>query len=227
MAANGPCGGPPLSLKPQDICVLLKILALDRAPWSYSQLAYELGMSASEVHAGVKRATEASLMRLEEGWGMPDPDALEELLVHGVKYLFTPARGGLTQGMPTSYAAPPLNRVLTSPEEPPPVWPDAEGNVRGYEFSPLYKSVPFAARRDAKLYELLALVDAIRGGAETTREAAIRELRARLGTQSANGIGPGPTPPEASGSRAAASKVRRGGNGQENQRIYRRRHRDS
>ena len=94
-ASHGACrGGLPLSLKPQDICILLKIVALDRAPWSYSQLAYELGMSASEVHAGVKRATEASLMRLEEGWGTPDPDALEELLVHGVKYVFTPCTAG-------------------------------------------------------------------------------------------------------------------------------------
>ncbi len=145
-----------MSLKPQDICVLLKIVALDRSPWSYSQLAYELGMSASEVHAGVKRATEASLMRLEDGWGTPDPDALEELLVHGVKYVFTPVHGRLTRGMPTSFAAPPLSRVLALPQEPPPVWPDAEGEVRGYEFSPLYKSVPYAARRDARLYELLA-----------------------------------------------------------------------
>ena len=30
--------------------------------------------------------------------------------------------------------------------------------------SPLYKNVPTAARRDPKLYELLALVDAIRDG---------------------------------------------------------------
>ncbi len=42
-------------------------------PWSYSQLAYELGMSASEVHAGVKRALEASLMKLDDGWGYPGP----------------------------------------------------------------------------------------------------------------------------------------------------------
>ncbi len=216
-----------MSLKPQDICVLLKIVTLDRSPWSYSQLAYELGMSASEVHAGIKRATKASLMRLEEGWGTPDPGALEELLVHGVKYVFTPVHGRLTRGMPTSYAAPPLNRVLSRPEEPPPVWPDAQGEVRGYEFSPLYKSVPYAARRDAKLYELLALVDAIRGGAETVRELAIQELRARLGTQSANGEALGPARLKAPGTRAAASQFTRGGHGQESRRVYRRRHRDS
>jgi len=215
-----------LSLKPQDICILLKIVALDRSPWSYSQLAYELGMSASEVHAGVKRATEASLMRLEDGWGTPDPDALEELLVHGVKYVFTPVHGRLTRGMPTSFAAPPLSRVLALPQELPPVWPDPEGEVRGYEFSPLYKSVPYAARRDARLYELLALVDAIRGGAQSERELAISELRARLGTQPGGEVLALPAR-KAPGSRGAASEFKRGGHGQESRRVYRRRHRDS
>jgi len=221
-----------LSLKPQDICILLKIVALERAPWSYSQLAYELGMSPSEVHAGVKRATEASLMRLEEGWGSPNPGALQELLVHGVKYVFTPVHGGLTRGMPTSYAAPPLSRVLTRAGEAPPVWPDEGGEVRGYEFSPLYKSVPFAARRDPRLYELLALVDAIRGGAMQEREAAIRELRVRLANESSDSRVLPPAQQRdvsarTAGSRAAASKIKRGSNGQEAQRIYRRRHRDS
>jgi hypothetical protein len=215
-----------LSLKPQDICVLLKIVALDRSPWSYGQLAYELGMSASEVHAGVKRATEASLMRLEDGWGTPDPDAPEELLVHGVKYVFAPVHGRLTRGMPTSFAAPPLSLVLAPPQEPPPVWPDAEGEVRGYEFSPLYKSVPYAARRDARLYELLALVDAIRGGAQAERELAIGELRVRLGVQLGEKVLALPAR-KAPGSRGAASQFKRGSHGQESRRVYRRRHRDS
>ncbi|HYL18849.1 MAG TPA: hypothetical protein VEV20_09210 [Burkholderiales bacterium] len=224
-----------MSLKPQDICVLLKIVALEGTPWSYSQLAYELGMSASEVHAGVKRAAEASLMRLEEGWGTPDPGALEELLVHGLKYVFAPVRGGLARGIPTSFAAPGLSALpgsdtlLARPDELPPVWPDDEGDVRGYEFSPLYKSVPFAARRDAKLYELLALVDAIRGGSTEEREAATRELRARLRDQppDARVLSLVPRRGMATGSRAAATRIKRGSNGQEAQRVYRRRHRDS
>ena len=169
-----------MSLKPQDVCILLKIVALERTPWSYGQLAYELAMSASEVHAGVKRATEASLMRLDDGWGYPDAAALEEFLVHGLRYVFTPMRGGLTLGLPTAQGAPPLDRMLPRDQEPPPVWPDPAGTVRGIEFSPLYKSVPQAARRDARLYELLALVDAIRGGTPALREHAVRELRRRL-----------------------------------------------
>jgi hypothetical protein len=169
-----------VSLKPQDVCVLLKIVALGRVPWSYSQLAYELGMSASEVHAAVRRSTEASLMRVDEAWGYPDCPALEEFLVHGLKYVFAPSRGGLTTGMPTAYAAPPLDKLLAQTAEPPPVWPDVAGEVRGLEFAPLYKSVPQAARRDSKLYELLALVDAIRSGGDEVREIAAHELHARL-----------------------------------------------
>ena len=51
------------------------------------------------------------------------------------------------------------------------------------EFSPLYKSVPQAARRDSRLYELLALVDAIRSGQGRARDLAVAELHARLKTQ--------------------------------------------
>jgi hypothetical protein len=47
-------------------------------------------------------------------------------------------------------------------------------------FSPLYKLAPGAAREDERLYELLVLVDAIRGGRARERELAIRELKKRL-----------------------------------------------
>lgn len=206
-----------MSLKPQDVCVLLKIVALKRAPWSYSQLAHELAMSASEVHAGVKRSVEASLMKLDGGWGYPDPGALGEFLVHGLKYVFTPARGGLTLGMATAHAAPPLSMLLPQSEEPPPVWPDPEGEVRGIEFSPLYKSVPQAARRDAGLYELLALVDAVRGGSGAAHDVAVRELRTRLAAEGE----------PARGRRAAAAAVKRserGNHGTQGSRIYGRRY---
>ena len=53
--------------------------------------------------------------------------------------------------------------------------------VRGASFSPLYKLAPGAAERDSKLYELLALVDGIRGGRAREREIAIKELKQRLG----------------------------------------------
>ena len=48
-------------LKPQDIYVLLKLVAVGHEPWSYSRLGLDLGMSPSEVHGALKRALRAGL----------------------------------------------------------------------------------------------------------------------------------------------------------------------
>lgn len=165
-------------LKPQDIVILLKLVTLGNQPWSYNSLAYELAISPSEVHSGIRRAAVARLFDSQRN--VPIMRALQEFLVHGVKYAYPPDRGSLTRGVPTSYAAPPLNSLIVQPDEPPPVWPDPEGNVRGYGFSPLYRSVPKAAAKDNSLYELLALVDAIRDGRARERELAVKLLTERL-----------------------------------------------
>ncbi len=168
-------------LKPQDVVILLKLVALGPEPWTYQRLAVELSISQSEAHAGVRRTVAARLMSdLAVAAGRPILPSLEEFLIHGVRYAYPPERGELTRGMPTGYAAPPLNKVIVQPNEPPPVWPYAEGTVRGYKFAPLYPSVPAAASRDPKLYELLALVDAIRDGRARERALAAKELQSRL-----------------------------------------------
>ncbi len=82
--------------------------------------------------------------------------------------------------MPTAYAAPPLREMIQPSSDPPPVWPDPEGKVRGETFVPICKSVPFAARRDEELYQCLALVDAIRGGRARERKLGAQELRKAL-----------------------------------------------
>lgn len=167
-----------MTLKPQDIVILLKLVTLGDRSWSYNVLAVELAMSPSEVHSGVKRAAAARL--LDPQRNVPILRALQEFLVHGVKYAFPPDRGPLTRGLPTAYAAPPLSALIVQSDEPPPVWPDPEGMVRGSAFSPLYPSVPKAAAQDPALYELLALVDAIRDGRARERALAIKELTLRL-----------------------------------------------
>ncbi len=103
-----------------------------------------------------------------------------EFLTFGIQYVFVPERSGLIRGMPTAHAVEPLLSHFMSNNEPPPVWPDPEGEVRGESFSPLYKSAPKAAKNDSELYQLLALVDAIRGGRAREREIAKKELKIRL-----------------------------------------------
>jgi len=169
-----------MMLKPQDIVILLKLVALDSTPWSYSELAKQLGMSASEVHTAIKRCLSTHLAIKQEQNISPNHRNLLEFLVHGMRYVFPPERGGLARGIATAYAAEPLAQYFAGSTEPPPIWPDAEGDTRGVTLKPLYKSVPLAVKNDSQLYELLALVDAIRIGRARERQLAIHELTARF-----------------------------------------------
>jgi hypothetical protein len=168
-------------IKPQDILFLLKLIAIGKSPWAYNSLAIELSMSPSEVHAAAKRSLKAKLAIEQDGIIRPQISNLSEFLSHGIQYVFGVEKGELNRGMPTSYAAPPMNSYFVADGEPPPVWPDSEGEVRGMSFSPLYKSAPNAAKKDSELYELLVLIDGIRGGRARERNFAREELNKRLG----------------------------------------------
>ena len=173
-----------MPLKPQDVIVALKLVTCQGSAsdetggkWpSFSNLGLELGISGSEVHAAVTRGTKAGLL----GPGRkPRKEKILEFLLHGVRFAFFAERGSVTRGMPTAYAAPPLSDEIAG-DDLPPVWPDPEGKVRGETLEPLYRTVPTAAKNDPQLYELLALVDAIRIGRARERVLAEKHLRERL-----------------------------------------------
>jgi hypothetical protein len=166
-------------LKPQDVVVALALVSLPASERGYAKLAGMLGMSASETHAAVKRATASGL--LDRVTRAPRRSALLEFLVHGIRYVFPAVRSGLTRGVPTSYGMAPLCGHVYS-DEPPPVWPHPEGTVRGEGLEPLYRSVPAAALANPRLHELLSLVDALRSGRARERKLAADELARRLGS---------------------------------------------
>jgi len=172
--------------------VVLKLVASADAgrQWTYAELSKQLFVSPSQVFNAVQRAEQARLLNSAT---VPDPAVdgprpylwpirsnLKEFLIHGVKYVFPVERGGPTRGIPTAEATEPLNKHFGADFALPPVWPHPAGVLRGLAFSPLYKNVPQAAMADPKLWELLALVDAIREGRAREREIAIRELTARI-----------------------------------------------
>lgn len=169
-----------MNLKPQDIVVAMKLVAIGQKNWTYNHISFELGMSPSEVHSAVNRLLKVNLARKQEDNIVPNRKNLQEFLVHGIQYVFVPDRSGMTRGLPTGYASPPLSNQISQANEPPPVWPDPEGEQRGVGFSPLHKSVPLAARKDSELYQLLVIVDALRGGGARERKVAIKELEKRL-----------------------------------------------
>jgi hypothetical protein len=167
-------------LKPLDVLVLLKLVVYGNTGWTYHRLAHDLGISPSQLHTSVKRCVASRLLEASES-PRPLRSQIKEFMIHGVKYCFPADYGGLTRGIPTAYAAPPLNQLIASSNDPPPVWPYAMGKVRGMMLSPIHKAAPEAASQDEKLYLLLALLDALRTGRAREREIATRELIARIG----------------------------------------------
>ena len=169
-----------LMLRRLDVVVLLKLSLEKGGRPPYLRLANELHLYPSEVYASVKRARASHLVQSPELDDQLNRSALLEFLLHGVRYAFPAEKGPPTRGVPTSHAAPPLRRFIADSGELPPVWPYVDGKVRGYTFAPLHKNVPQAALEDERLYELLAMVDAMRDGRARERELAGRELTRRL-----------------------------------------------
>lgn len=165
-----------MELKGQDILVALKLALLLAQP-SYADLGKSVGLSASQAFNAVRRAGIAGLLRGTPK--RPNLEAILEFLVHGAKYAFPAVLGPTRRGMPTAHSAEPL-RSLIQADDSPLVWSDAQGDTRGETLRPIYKSAPLAAREDPKLYELLALVDAIRAGRARERDLAARLLSERL-----------------------------------------------
>jgi hypothetical protein len=174
-------------MKAQDILIILKIQSIcdqadgDSPPsWSQRQLAETTNVSLSQVNAACRRLEQIGL--LSPGKHQIVRSSLLEFLVHGLQYIFPVQMGPVVRGMPTGYAADPLkSEFLSSEKELLPVWPDAQGSVRGLSFEPIYRTASTAARKDQRLYEYLVLVDAIRGGRARERTKAVEILTQRLG----------------------------------------------
>ena len=163
-------------MRPQDVLLLLKLVSLGDAEWRYVDVAKSLRISQSEVAEGLHRNMQARLVS-------PDKrrvfrSALLEFLTHGLKYVFPTQPGAIVRGIPTAHGAPPLSDHISSEEVY--VWPTDQGTARGQAIIPLYPTVVEAAANDPQLYELLALVDAIRVGRVREQKIAIDELRKRI-----------------------------------------------
>ena len=168
-------------MKGQDIVVLLKLAARGGQDWTYANLASELEMSASEVHAALKRCLSAGLYNPNSR--RENRAALVEFLTHGVRYVFPAQPGPIRTGLPTSYAAEPLSRRIQFDPQEAPVMPLLYGPSRGPEIAPLYPSAPAAAKKDEGLHRLLALVDALRSGRARERKIASELLSLELEKQ--------------------------------------------
>ena len=163
-------------MRPHDVVVLLKIAAKDGSDWYMKDLAYELGISASEVSESINRSVIAGLIFEDKKRLMNS--ALLDFLKFGLPYVYPQQPGSLVRGLPTAHSAEPLNKVIQS--EDPYVWPYAKGKVRGQAIEPLHGNIPDACLKDKGFYEYMALCDALRVGKAREKKIAFEELQKRL-----------------------------------------------
>ena len=180
-------------MKSQDVVILLKLVSLeDRIrsdhlneltisdPFAVRNLEGELGISKTEISASIRRSIASNLAIKSSERAKVNRRNLIEFVQHGLKYVFPAKPGAPQRGVATGFAAPMLEGKLVSSGADIYVWPHAEGSRRGLSIAPLFKSVPDAALKDARLYELLALVDAIRTGNQREANLAQRTFEERM-----------------------------------------------
>lgn len=184
-------------MKSQDIVVLLKLVSLQEDDqqsdaglqeprgddvYSVRNLEALLGISKTEINASINRSLSSGLLGKDRESGRPKPNRrnLHNFIVHGLKFAFPAKPGAMTRGLPTAFAAPMLKSQLISGGEYIYVWPYAEGRDIGQSVKPLFKNVPEAVQNDERLYEYLALVDAIRLGNQREANLAGERLSERL-----------------------------------------------
>ena len=166
------------SLKPQDIVIVLKIVALGGHPWKQLDLARDLGLSQAEVTFALERLKRSGL--IDDTKRKPMRLALFEFIVHGLKYVFPARPGAISRGIPTAHSFGPLSKKIVASDQSQFVWPSEDGAVRGQAIEPLYETVPNSIKNDEEFHKLLALVDSIRIGRARKIEIAANELRKRL-----------------------------------------------
>lgn len=175
-----------LRTAPFDIALALRLLS---PAGTFVELADELGVAPSQVHSALTRLARAGL--LKPGTRATNARALTEFALYGVRYAFPVTKGSLAFGVPTAYSTSPLAAEVDAVDVVvlPAAVPDA---VQGFAITPLYRGAAGLAARVPQLFEMVALVDAIRLGDPRIRLAARTRLEQRINAASSLA---GTTPP--------------------------------
>jgi hypothetical protein len=150
--------------------------------YSVRALQASLGISKTEVASALKRCQQIGLLRLDPSTQLPrvNSKALLGFIEHGLRYVFPVKPAEMVRGIPTSFSAPVLQGKLMSGGDLIHVWPDAYGTRKGQSITPLFKTVPGAVKKDPRLYEYLALIDAVRLGNAREANLANQLLREKI-----------------------------------------------
>lgn len=163
-------------MKSQDLVVLAKLLLLEEAGYTQLSLAQTLFISQSEISVSLSRSSYSGL--LHNNGKNVNRKILFDFIKYGLRVVFPQQPGNIVRGTLTAHSAPPLSKDIISEQDF--VWPNVKGTSRGQSIIPLYPTVPQAVLLDDQLYEILALLDAVRVGRVREKNLAIEYLEKRI-----------------------------------------------
>lgn len=159
-------------MRPQDVAILLKLIAMGNEQPQVARLSNSLFISMSEVSESLSRSRTANLVDYNKK--KVNRQNLLEFLEHGVQYVFPQSPGAMVRGIPTAHSHTFMKEKIASQVDY--VWPDAMGEVVGAQIEPLYSRQVDSVKEDALFYKLLALVDVLRVGKPREIKLAVAEL---------------------------------------------------
>src|SRR5471030_1714460 len=162
------------TLRPSDVVVACQLALTPDA--KFLEIANSTGISAGECHNAVRRLRLSRILLAEQR--RPAAEVLHLFLVQGAPFAFPPVLGPQTIGTATALSAQVFRAKIDSPEGI--VWPDAAGTARGQSLIPLFPGAPSLPARNQPLYDLLAIIDALRVGTTRVRAIAGELLVGRL-----------------------------------------------
>ena len=162
------------TLRPNDLVIACQLAITPAA--NFKAVATSTGSSVGECHNAVRRLGISRLILADER--RPAGELLHQFLVHGAPFAFPAVIGAEIVGVPTAHSAPPFEGIVGAKTAF--VWAHADGTARGQSIIPLFPDAPFLAVNNPALYELLALIDALRVGAARVRTIAADLLGDRI-----------------------------------------------
>ena len=116
-------------LRPQDVALLLKLVANPQRAWLGKDLAQALHLSASEVSEALARCRFSRLLAADPHALVVQRHALLDFLFYSLLYALAVQPGAPARGLATGASASPLRKTFGP--EPAYVWPGAAGSQWG------------------------------------------------------------------------------------------------
>ena len=164
-----------ISLKPQDVAILTKLLVIKREDWRQIDIAIALGLSQSEIAKSLVRLNKAGLIHDKR----LNRSAALEFIVHAIKYIFPAEVGALATGVPTAISSPFHEKMVVQGSDVY-VWPSIHGKKRGQIIKPLYPELAEAALKDSEFYGLMSAIEILRIGRARERKMAEQYLEKKI-----------------------------------------------